>query len=81
MGLFGKKKAVGRDRELDFVINEIKVDLSNNYKDNAVLGVKKLKALLDEKHSQGKLKDSDYTAYQETLKSFEADIKSFKRTY
>ena len=31
MGLFNKK-----DKELEEVINQIKVDLSNNYKDNAV---------------------------------------------
>ena len=40
---FGKK----RDRELDEIISQIKVDLSNNYKDNAVENIKKLRQLLD----------------------------------
>ena len=37
-----------KDKELEAVINQIRVDLSNNYKDNAVLNVKKLEELLDE---------------------------------
>ncbi len=41
---FGKKK---KDEELEEIINEIKVDLSNNYKDNAVLNIKKLRELID----------------------------------
>ena len=35
-----------KDKELEGIIEEIKVDLSNNYKDNAVLGIKKLKEKL-----------------------------------
>jgi hypothetical protein len=40
MGLFSKK-----DKELESVINQIRVDLSNNYKDNAVENIKKLEPI------------------------------------
>ena len=40
MGLFSKK-----DKELEEVINQIRVDLSNNYKDNAVENIKKLEKM------------------------------------
>lgn len=80
MGLFGRKKGTG-DREIDELINSIRVDLSNNYKDNAVLTLKKLKTVVEEKHSSGKLKEERYSAYLETVLGFEKDIASFKRTY
>ena len=77
MGLFGPKK----DRELEAVINQIRVDLSNNYKDNAVENIKKLEKLLEERRSSGKLKDKDLAAYEDLLKGFQDDVKNFKRTY
>ncbi len=75
--LFGKKK----DSELETLIQAIKVDLSNNYKDNAVSGIKEFRTLLDEKKASGKLKDKDIAAYEELLTHFEEDVKNFKRTY
>ena len=77
MGLFGPKK----DRELEAVINQIRVDLSNNYKDNAVENIKKLEQLLAGKRVSGKLKDKDLASYEELLKGFQDDVKNFKRTY
>ena len=74
MGLFSKK-----DKELEEVINQIRVDLSNNYKDNAVENIKKLEKLLEEKKASGKLKSAE--TYEELLKHFQDDVKNFKRTY
>ena len=76
MGLFNKK-----DKELEEVINQIRVDLSNNYKDNAVENIKKLEELLDEKISAGKLKEKDITEYKNQLTHFKEDVANFKRTY
>ncbi len=74
MGLFTKK-----DRELDAVINQIRVDLSNNYKDNAVENIKRLEKLIAEKKETGKLKNPEN--YEDLLKHFQDDVKNFKRTY
>ncbi len=74
MGLFSKK-----DKELEEVINQIRVDLSNNYKDNAVENIKKLEKMLEEKKTAGKLKSVE--TYEELLKHFQDDVKNFKRTY
>ncbi len=76
MGLFSKK-----DREIESVINQIRVDLSNNYKDNAVENIKRLEKLLDTKEADGKLKEKDATTYRELLKHFQEDVANFKRTY
>jgi hypothetical protein len=74
---FGKK----RDRELDEIISQIKVDLSNNYKDNAVENIKKLRQLLDLRSMDGALKPELMDEYRKTLEGFEEDVRSFKRTY
>ena len=58
MGLFNKK-----DKEIEAVVNQIRVDLSNNYKDNAVENIKKLETLLEEKKSSGKLKEKAAAEY------------------
>jgi len=74
MGLFSKN-----DKELEEVINQIRVDLSNNYKDNAVENIKKFEKMLEEKKTAGKLKSVE--TYEELLKHFQDDVKNFKRTY
>ena len=74
---FGKK----RDRELDEIISQIKVYLSNNYKDNAVENIKKLRQLLDLRSMDGALKPELMDEYRKTLEGFEEDVRSFKRTY
>ena len=74
MGLFSRK-----DKELEFLINQIRVDLSNNYKDNAIENLKKMEELIEEKKQSGKIKQAE--SYQEVLNYFKNDIKNFKRTY
>ena len=76
MGLFNKK-----DKEIEAVVNQIRVDLSNNYKDNALENIKKLETLLEEKKSSGKLKEKAAAEYQELLEHFQKDVANFKRTY
>ena len=69
------------NKQLDAVIEQIKVDLSNNYKDNAIEGIKKLTVLLEGYKQDNVLKESDIRKYTEILKNFEDDVKNFKRTY
>ena len=74
MGLFSKK-----DKELEWLLSQIKVDLSNNYKESALENLQKFEEIFSKKVAEGKLKNSeDYRIQMETLKR---DIASFKRTY
>ncbi|SNU07879.1 hypothetical protein SAMN06297422_112108 [Lachnospiraceae bacterium] len=75
MSLFSKKT----DKELDAIVNQIRVDLSNNYKDNAVENIKLLEKKLEEKKNTSSIKDS--SKYEDLLEHFKEDVKNFKRTY
>lgn len=50
--------------ELDGLLNEMKINLENNYKDLAHDALKKLHATLDEYQSNGTLKEKDYKKYK-----------------
>ena len=76
MALFGIK-----DKELDALVNSVNVDLSNNYKDNAVINIRKIREVLEDRKKSGKIKDKVYDHYEKILKDFENDVKDFKRTY
>ena len=74
MGLFSKK-----DNELEWLINQIRVDLSNNYKENAKESFLKLEELYDQKKASGKLRKPE--KYLGIIEEFKRDIDNFKRTY
>ncbi len=68
-------------KELQVIITAIKNDLSNNYKDNAIALVNRLKRETAVAEAGGELKTKEVTELQKIIEAFETDIKSFKRTY
>mgnify|MGYP003209275972 CR=1 FL=1 len=50
--------------ELESVINELQVNLENNYKDLAQDALKELHATLEENLATGKMKEKDYNKYK-----------------
>lgn len=68
-----------KDKELEAIINQIRVDLSNNYKDNAVENINLLEKKIAEKKNAASLKDA--SGYEGLLEHFKEDVKNFKRTY
>lgn len=75
--LFKKK----HPKDLEEIVNQIRVDLSNNYKDDALAQLKKLRESVESKKSSSNLSDSDAEYYNQLITLFEDDIKHFKRTY
>ena len=68
-------------RDLEAIIYEINNDLSNNYKDNAVIGIKKFEKELAEVEASGGLKEKDLQKFRTILEDFKRDVANFKRTY
>lgn len=50
--------------ELESIINELQVNLENNYKDLAHDALKKLHATLEENLATGRMKEKDYNKYK-----------------
>ena len=46
-------------KDLEAIVNQIEVDLANNYKDNAKEGLEKLKAALEAKKASPKFPESE----------------------
>ncbi len=70
-----------RRKALQFTINGIKNDLANNYKDNAIERLERLKKDTYEAIKEGKLKPKEVDEMTLMISQFEMDIKNFKRTY
>ena len=68
-------------KDLEAIVNQIEVDLANNYKDNAKEGLEKLKAALAAQKVSPKFPESEVSYYQEKIAAYQEDIKNFKRTY
>lgn len=79
MSLFSFHKK--RPGDLESLVQQIRVDLQNNYKDEATASLKKLKSLLSEKQSAGTLKPVDASYYTGLVADFEKDMQNFRRTY
>ena len=78
MGLFNLHKDK-KDKQIESIINQIRVDLSNNYKDNAKENVALLEQILEMKKADGKMQNLE--SYYRQLEEFKEDIANFKRTY
>ena len=68
-------------KSLENVIRQIRVDLANNYKDNAIENLKKLKEETEAAVSKGELKPKEVEELKGMIDVFETDVKNFKRTY
>ena len=68
-------------KALEGVIRQIKVDLANNYKDNAVENLKRLKQETEAATAAGELKAKEITELQTIIEHYETDMANFKRTY
>ena len=68
-------------KELEGVIRQIRVDLANNYKDNAVENLNTLKQETEAANASGALKPKEVDELKKLIEEFDHDIKNFKRTY
>ncbi len=68
-------------KTLEGVIRQIQVDLANNYKDNAVENLKRLKSETEACEAAGELKEKEIRELRSLIEHYENDVKNFKRTY
>ena len=71
MNLF-KSKA---EKELDAIINRLKMNMSNNYKDNAQANLKEFEAALEVMRNTGMVKTATLSKYEQTLEEYKVKIR------
>lgn len=74
MMLFFRSKA---EKELDFILQELKNYLSNNYKDKAHDCRKLLGSRAEELYAEGKLKKVQYRRYREEYRRYTELMKDY----
>lgn len=63
--------------ELDSLLNELKMNLANNYKDLAHDALNKLHETLEQRHDSGELKDKDYNKYKRIADDYSARMADY----
>ena len=58
--------------ELDAILNELRMNLANNYKDLAHDALKKLHATLEDYYKAGSIKEKDYIKYKKIADEYSA---------
>ncbi len=73
MGLF-KSKA---EKELDHIIQRIDVNMSNNYKDAAQVGLKEFELAMDKLKELDNMKPQVLSKYEEILSKYQKKMKGY----
>lgn len=63
--------------DLDNKVNELKMNLENNYKDLAHDALKDLQAALEHYKENGEIKDKDYIKYKEKVDSYAERMRNY----
>ena len=63
--------------ELDRSLNDMKINLENNYKDLAHDALKELHEKLERFHNEGSLKDKDYEKYKKIADGYSNQLRNY----
>ncbi len=65
------------EKELDNIIDEIRINLQNNYKEPAHNARRRLGERTEELHAEGKLKEEAYQRYHRTFEEYTEMMKNY----
>ena len=65
------------EKKLDEILEELQMNMSNNYKDNAQKNLEEFESALMRFSEQGRLKDKSREKYEDTLKVFKERLKGY----
>lgn len=69
------KKSIRKD--IDIVLNELKINLENNYKDLAHQALDRLHKIIDEYHDSDMMSDKDYLKYKRIANDYSLKMKDY----
>lgn len=75
--MFGFAKKHGKVKRLDEIIQEMEMNMSNNYKDAAQENLKELQNTLEELESAGEISGAKLSGYQQKLAAYKEKLKNY----
>lgn len=63
--------------DLDSILNELKMNLSNNYKDLAHEALNKLQETLEQYKESGEIKEKDYQKYKQIADGYAMQMQNY----
>lgn len=71
--MFKKKKCA----QLDIILNDLRMNLENNYKDLAHDALKRLHSTLEMLHEEGQIKEKEYQKYKEIADDYSKRMEQY----
>lgn len=65
------------EKEIEKALNEIQMNLENNYKDLAIKAYKDAVAVIEQYNSESKINTKQYEKYQQQLESFSKRMEGY----
>ncbi|MCR5728110.1 MAG: hypothetical protein K6G24_11670 [Lachnospiraceae bacterium] len=65
------------EKKLDEIIEEMQMNMSNNYKDNAQKNLEEFESALQRYSEQGRIKEKSREKYENMLTSFKEKLKGY----
>lgn len=75
--MFGFLKKNKKNKQLEEIIQRLKMNAANNYKDAAQLNLKEFESAFTALQKAGKLSEGQQSYYQEKLSEFRKQMKNF----
>ena len=75
--MFGIGKSKGKQKELEEIVEKIKMYMGNNYKDSAKDSFEQLKKKYNELKAAGKLKPAQDDNYSEIIRELELNFQTY----
>lgn len=67
-------------KEVDAKLQSIRVNLENNYKDEAISSRKECEALIEQYKEEGKLKQGEYDSFKDQLYRYKVRMEGYNHT-
>lgn len=77
LSLFGKKENKKSKKQIEILMNDLKLYLENNYKDLAIETRKEAISLVEIAYKQGEINEKSYRSYKQVLNEYSKKMENY----
>lgn len=75
--LFGKRENKNSKKQIELLMQDLKLYLENNYKDLAIKARKEATILVEHAYKQNEINEKSYNAYQKVLEGYRITMENY----